>query len=96
MLLVSDYKQQEPAKRVRRWNSGNDLQVSTNKPLTMDIVKEITSPETKQGSSVGVSKSSPKILTTSKPMVTIAKSELDTNGAKREGNILYKVFAFPD
>ena len=64
MFSGTDLKQPEPAKRVRRWSSSNNVQVGITKPLTMDSVKEITSPEIVEGSPVGISKSFPKVLAT--------------------------------
>ena len=64
MFSGADLKQPEPAKRVRRWSSSNNVQVEITKPLTMDTVKEITSPDIIEGSPVGMSKSSSKILAT--------------------------------
>lgn len=79
-----DANQQEPAKRMRRWNSGNQLVVETAKPLTTGIVKEITSPEIKkEGFAVAPPKLTPKLSGPSKPIPVTAKTNSEANGVKR-------------
>eukprot|EP00250_Pteridium_aquilinum_P021585 c25166_g1_i1 orf=1070-3928(+) len=79
-----DAKQQEPAKRMRRWNSGNQLVVETAKPLTTDTVKEIVSPKVKiDGFAVAPPKLTPKSSGPSRPTPPAAKLDSEANGDKR-------------
>ncbi|KAH7438483.1 hypothetical protein KP509_04G016900 [Ceratopteris richardii] len=46
----NEFKVQEPAKRMRRWNAGNHATADTLKPVTSGSVEDIVLPENKNGS----------------------------------------------
>ncbi|KAH7421824.1 hypothetical protein KP509_13G077200 [Ceratopteris richardii] len=76
-----DTRQQEPAKRVRRWNSGNQSAGETTKPLTSGTVNEIVPPDVKKEEFLVVS---PKLAARSPALVRPAvKSNSVANGEKR-------------
>eukprot|EP00250_Pteridium_aquilinum_P010184 c19202_g1_i1 orf=1506-3032(+) len=73
-----DTKQQEPAKRMRRWNSGKQVAVDAVKPLTTDTVKEIMPPE-----STEAQKLTPRAMATSRSLPPKVKAESESSGISR-------------
>ncbi|KAI5070182.1 hypothetical protein GOP47_0014525 [Adiantum capillus-veneris] len=79
-----DAKQQEPAKRVRRWNSGNQPMIEVTKPLTSGTVNEIVSPEVKREDfTAAPPKLTPKLSGPVRLVPPAAKSGFEANGDKR-------------
>ncbi|KAI5077967.1 hypothetical protein GOP47_0007791 [Adiantum capillus-veneris] len=77
----SEPKQQEPAKRMRRWNSGDRVAGDTLKPLTSGTVKEIMLPESRDGLSAVGQRGLQKVVATSRslPPKVNAESEHGSN-----------------
>lgn len=79
-----DAKQQEPAKRVRRWNSGNAPVIDIARPLTSGTVNEIVSPEVKKEDfPVAAPKFTPKPSGPIRPIPSASKPGLEPNGERR-------------
>ncbi|MCO5611163.1 hypothetical protein L7F22_065413 [Adiantum nelumboides] len=80
-----DARQQEPAKRVRRWNAGSQPALEITKPLTSGSVDEIVSPEVKKEDLAVVPppKVTPRLSGPVRPVAPVAKSGFEANGDKR-------------
>eukprot|EP00249_Psilotum_nudum_P024233 c29128_g2_i1 orf=285-2702(-) len=82
-------RHQEPAKRQRRWNSGNKLTVEATRPLTTGTIKEIISSDSKEfATSANTPRTTPKITATTRPPSTALKIDPFANGGRTRQRIV--------